>query len=50
MLAFRSMTNTENAVQMQGIVLNEITLVMSLMSGFGSCWQRGLPPIRSPVK
>jgi ABC-type transport system involved in multi-copper enzyme maturation permease subunit len=36
MLAYRSMSNPENAVQMQSLVLNEVAGVMSLMSGFGS--------------
>lgn len=36
LLAFRSMTSGANAQQMQGMVLNEVAAVMSLVSGFGS--------------
>ena len=36
MLAFKAMTNTTNAVQMQGIVLSEVASVMAFVSGCGS--------------
>lgn len=36
LLAFKAMTSTANAQQMQGFVLNEIASVISLVSGFGS--------------
>ena len=36
LLSFKSMTHASNAQQMQGLVLNEIAIVMSLVSGFGS--------------
>jgi len=36
LLAFKAVTTASNAQQMQGVVLNEIVAVMSLMSGFGS--------------
>jgi ABC-type transport system involved in multi-copper enzyme maturation permease subunit len=36
LLAYKAMTTAENAQQMQGFVLNEVTIVISLVSGFGS--------------
>lgn len=36
LLAYRSATTAANAQQMQGMVLSEVALVMSLVSGFGS--------------
>ncbi|HKF23940.1 MAG TPA: ABC transporter permease [Candidatus Angelobacter sp.] len=36
LLAYKAMTTASNMQQMQGIVVNEVVTVMSLMSGFGS--------------
>jgi len=36
LLAYKSATTAANAQQMQGMVLSEVALVMSLVSGFGS--------------
>jgi|SRR5215472_1886910 len=36
LLAYKAMTNTANAQQMQGFILNTVAGVMSLVSGFGS--------------
>ncbi len=36
LLAYKTMTNAANAQQMQGLILNEVATVMSLVSGFGS--------------
>jgi len=36
LLAFKGMTTAANAQQMEGMVLNEIAAVMSMVSGFGS--------------
>jgi len=36
LLAYKSMTGAANAQQMQGFVLNEVAMVMSMVSGFGS--------------
>ncbi len=36
LLAYKSMINTANAQQMRGMILNEVTAVMSMVSAFGS--------------
>jgi ABC-type transport system involved in multi-copper enzyme maturation permease subunit len=36
LLGFKAVTNASNIENMQGMVLNEITIVMSMVSGFGS--------------
>jgi len=36
LLGFKAMTNADNAQQMQGFILNEVTIVISMVSGFGS--------------
>jgi ABC-type transport system involved in multi-copper enzyme maturation permease subunit len=36
LLAYKAMTTTSNAQQMQGFILNEVAAVISLVSGFGS--------------
>ncbi len=36
LLAYKAMTTAQNAQQMQGFILNEVALLMSLVSSFGS--------------
>jgi ABC-type transport system involved in multi-copper enzyme maturation permease subunit len=36
LMSFKAMTTADNAQQMQGLVLNEVTVVVSIVSGFGS--------------
>jgi len=36
LLGYKAMTNASNAQQMQGFILNEVAMVVSLVSGFGS--------------
>lgn len=36
LLGFKAMTNADNAQQMQGFILNEVAMVISMVSGFGS--------------
>ena len=36
LLGFKAMTNADNAHQMQGFILNEVAMVISMVSGFGS--------------
>jgi ABC-type transport system involved in multi-copper enzyme maturation permease subunit len=36
LLAFKSMTTAANAQEMHGVILNEVAVIMSLVSGFGS--------------
>jgi len=36
LLGYKAMTTASNAAQMQGFILNEIAMVMSIVSGFGS--------------
>ena len=36
LMSYKSMTNASNAQQMQGLILNEVAAVMSMVSGFGS--------------
>ncbi len=36
LLAYKAMINTANAQQMRGMILNEVTAVISMVSGFGS--------------
>jgi ABC-type transport system involved in multi-copper enzyme maturation permease subunit len=36
LLGYKAMTTASNAQQMQGFILNEVAMIMSLVSGFGS--------------
>lgn len=36
LMGFKAMTTSANAQQMQGVILNEVAMIMSLVSGFGS--------------
>src|SRR5215467_3598609 len=36
LLAYQAMTSATNAEQMRGVILNTVTMIMSMVSGFGS--------------